>query len=68
MLPHPVLILNVRKYGRKTHLSVSVHSVGHPATRFHLVGVQAPELEFLLKQGPAHVGGVVQLAGPGGRK
>ena len=31
----------------------------------NLVAVQAPELELLLKQRAAHVGGVVQLARPG---
>lgn len=29
-----------------------------------LVGVETPELEFLLEERPAHVGGVVQLARP----
>ena len=31
----------------------------------HLVAVQAPELELLLKQRSAHVSGVVQLASSG---
>ena len=34
-------------------------------SHLHLVTVQAPELELLLKERPAHVGGVVQLASPG---
>lgn len=38
--------------------------VGHPAARFDLVGVQAPVLELLLEEGPADVGGVVELPGP----
>ena len=36
--------------------------VGHPAARFDLVGVEPPVLQFLLEQGAAHVGGVVEFA------
>ena len=45
-------------------LGVPVGGVGHPAAGLHLVAVQAPELQLLLKQRAAHVRGVVELAGP----
>ena len=38
--------------------------VGHPAAWLHLVAVQAPVLELLLKEWPADIGGVVQLTRP----
>ena len=40
-------------------------SVGHPAAGLDLVAVEAPVLELLLEQGPAHVRRVVQLPRPG---
>jgi len=39
-----------------------VARVRHPAARFHLVGVQTPEVELLLKQRATDVRGVVKLA------
>ena len=45
-------------------LRVPVLGVGHPAAGLHLVTVQAPVLQLLLEQGPAHVGRVVELPGP----
>ena len=45
----------------ESFLGVSVLGVGHPAAWLHLVAVQAPVLQLLLKQGAAHVGGVVEL-------
>jgi len=34
------------------------------ATEYYLIGVKAPEFEFLLEERATHVGRVVQLAGP----
>ena len=45
-------------------LGVPVRRVGHPAARFHLVGVQSPEFQLLLEQGTADVRRVVQLPRP----
>ena len=60
-------------------LGVSVLGVGHPAAwlhlllevyiqdpsyELHLVAVQPPVLQLLLKERPAHVSGVVQLPSP----
>ena len=45
-------------------LGVPVLGVGHPAAWLHLVTVQAPVLQLLLEQRPAHVGRVVELPGP----
>lgn len=35
--------------------------VRHPATRLHLIGVEAPKVELLLEQGAAHIGRVMEL-------
>lgn len=40
-----------------THLCVR-----HPTAGFHLIGVEAPEFEFLLEQRATHVCGVVELS------
>ena len=45
-------------------LGVPVLGVGHPAAGLHLVAVQPPVLQLLLKERPAHVGGVVELPSP----
>ena len=45
-------------------LGVPVLGVGHPAARLHLVAVQPPVLQLLLKQWPTHIHGVVKLACP----
>lgn len=33
----------------------------HPTTWFHLIGVESPEVEFLLEQRSAHIGRIVEL-------
>jgi hypothetical protein len=48
-------------------LLVSDLRVGHPAAGLDLVTVQAPVLQLLLEEGPAHVSGVVQLSRPAGQ-
>jgi len=40
------------------------HNKSYQPVKVHLVGVETPELELLLKQRTAHVGRVVQLPGP----
>lgn len=35
--------------------------VRHPATRLHLIGVEAPKVELLLEQGAAHIGRIMEL-------
>ena len=45
-------------------LGVPVRRVGHPAARFHLIGIQTPEFQLLLEEGTAHVRRVVQLPRP----
>ena len=63
----------------ESFLRISVLGVGHPAAwlhlllevyiqdpsyELHLVAVQPPVLQLLLKERPAHVSGVVQLPSP----
>ena len=49
---------------RSTDLSIAVLGVSHPTAGLDLVGIKPPELELLLKERSADVGGVVELAGP----
>jgi len=44
-------------------LCVTMSRVRHPAARFYLVRIEAPEVQFLFEQWTAHVGRVVQLPG-----
>ena len=48
----------------ESFLGVSVLGVGHPAAWLHLVTVQPPVLQLLLKERPADVSGVVELPCP----
>ena len=45
-------------------LGVPVLGVGHPAAGLHLVTVQPPVLQLLLKERSADVSGVVELPSP----
>lgn len=51
-----------------THLSVSVYTIRRPAARFHLIRVQTPKFQFVLKQRPTNVCRVVEFARPVKRK
>ena len=48
---------------RPTHLCVSVHAVRRPTARFHLIGVQPPELQLLFEQRTANVNWIMQFTG-----
>lgn len=52
--------------GKRFFVSASstYRSVGHPAAGLHLVGIQAPEFQFLFEEGAAHVRRVVKLPRP----
>lgn len=63
-----VSVLGAAIQGRPTKavqslFGVTVLPVGHPAAGLHVGLIDAPEGQLLLVQGPAHVGGAVQLAG-----
>lgn len=45
-----------------TNLCITMLCVGLPATWFHLVGVQPPELELFLEKWSAHICGIVEFA------
>ena len=44
------------------NLCVSMLSVCHPTAWFHLIGIEAPELEFFFKEWPTNVGRIVQFS------
>jgi len=46
------------------YLRVPVNAISGPATRFHLVRVQSPELQLVLEQRAADVCRIVEFAGP----
>lgn len=49
-------------YGNGKRLPAAYLRVGHPTAWFHLVGIQAPVLEFLFKEGATDVCWVVKFA------
>lgn len=55
------ILFNLFSGSRVSDLSVTVDAVSRPAARLHLVGVQPPELQLLLKQRPAYVCRIMKL-------
>lgn len=39
-----------------------MYAVRRPTARLHLIRVQSPELQLLLKQRATHIGGIMQLS------